>query len=53
MKLEFSQRDFEKKKSQISNFIKIRLVRIEWFHADKETDRRTADGRTDKQISRS
>ena len=39
MKLEFSQRIFEKK-SQISSFIKIRPVGAESFHADGQTDGR-------------
>ena len=28
------------KKSQISNFLKIRVVGVELLHADRETDRR-------------
>jgi hypothetical protein len=38
MKLEFSLQIFEKKKSQISNFIKIRPMRSELFHADGRSD---------------
>jgi hypothetical protein len=40
MKLEFSQQIVEKK-SRISNFIKIRSVGTELFHADKATDATT------------
>jgi len=40
IKLEFSQHIFEKN-PQIPNFIKIRLVEAELFHADRDTDRRT------------
>jgi hypothetical protein len=40
MKLEFSQQIFEKKKKKdsIPNFIKIRPVEAELFHADGQTD---------------
>jgi hypothetical protein len=38
MKHEFSQQIFEKKKIQISSFIKIRPVGAELFHADGRTD---------------
>jgi hypothetical protein len=38
MKLEFCRQLFEK--SQISTFIKIRLVGAELFHADRQTDGR-------------
>jgi hypothetical protein len=39
MKLKFSRQIFEnKKKAQISNFIKIRPVGVELFHADRQTD---------------
>jgi len=38
MKLELSWQFFEKK-IQISNFMKIRLVGAELFHADRRTDR--------------
>ena len=41
MKLEFSRPIFGKKKVQISNFIKIRPVAAELFHADLQTDWRT------------
>ena len=44
MKLEFSRQMFEK--SQISNYIKVRLVGAELFHADGRTDRQIY-GRTD------
>ena len=37
MKLEFSFQIFEK--SLISNFVKIRLLGEEMFHADVQTDR--------------
>jgi hypothetical protein len=37
--LEFSRQIFEKAK--ISNFIKIRPVGAELFHADRQTDRQT------------
>jgi len=37
MKLEFSRQIFEK--SKISNFMKIRPVRTELFHADGQMDR--------------
>jgi len=36
MKLEYSQKIFEK--YQISNFINIRPVKIELFHAERQTD---------------
>ena len=36
MKPEFSGQVFKKKKSQISSFIKIRLVGAEFFHADRQ-----------------
>jgi hypothetical protein len=36
MKLEFSRQSFEK--TQISNFMKIRPVGAELFHADGQTD---------------
>jgi hypothetical protein len=39
MKLEFSRHIFEKAKK--SNFMKIRLVEAELFHADGQTDRQT------------
>ena len=39
MKLEFSWQIFEKKKNtQNSNFMKIRPVGAEFFHADRRTD---------------
>jgi hypothetical protein len=38
MKLEFSRQIFEKKKAQISNFVKIRSVGAELFHANGHTD---------------
>jgi hypothetical protein len=38
MKLEFSQHIFEKKKTLISSFIKIRQVGAELFHTDGQTD---------------
>ena len=37
MKLGFSRQNFEKK-SEISRFIKILLVGLEVFHADRQTD---------------
>jgi hypothetical protein len=37
MKLEFSGQFFFSKNTQISNFMKIRLVGAELFHADKRT----------------
>jgi hypothetical protein len=37
MKLEFSPQYFEKN-TQISNFMKIRLVGAELFHSDRRTD---------------
>jgi len=40
--LEFSRQIFEKKNTQIPNFMKIRPAEAELFHADK------TDGRTDK-----
>jgi hypothetical protein len=40
MKLVFSRQIFEKK-SQISNFIKIRPVAAELLHADRRTDGQT------------
>jgi len=40
MKLEFSLQIFEKKNPQISNFMKIRPVGAELFHADGQTWRR-------------
>ena len=40
MQIEFSRQIFEKKKTQMSNFTKIRLVGAELFHADGQTDRR-------------
>jgi len=36
-KIEFSQQIFEKKKPQVSNFMIIRLVGAELFHADGQT----------------
>jgi hypothetical protein len=39
MKLEYSQQNFEK--YSVSNFIKIRPVGAELFHADGQTDRQT------------
>jgi len=44
MKLEFSRQSFEKKNTQISNFIKIRPLGAAFFHANGRTD-----GRTDRQ----
>jgi len=38
MKHEFSQQIFEKKNPQIQNFMKIRPVGAELFHADRRTD---------------
>jgi hypothetical protein len=38
MELEFSQQIFEKKKILISNFMKIRSVGAELFHANRRTD---------------
>jgi len=38
IKLEFSGQIFEKKNIQITNFIKIRTVGAELFHADGRTD---------------
>jgi hypothetical protein len=38
IKLEFSRQIFEKKKTQISNFMKIRRVGADLFHADGRTD---------------
>ena len=46
MKLEFSQQIFEKKKAQISSFIKLCQVGVELFHANGRKDRQT-DGRMD------
>jgi len=39
MKLEFSGQKLFSKNTQISNFMKIRLVGTELFHADGRTDR--------------
>ena len=39
MKLEFCRQTFEKKKAQISNFIKIRSVGAELFHTNGQTSR--------------
>ena len=39
--LKFSRQIFGKKNTQISNFIKIRPVGAELFHADRRTDRHT------------
>jgi len=39
MKLEFSRQDFEN--TQISNFMTIRPVGAELFHADERTDEQT------------
>jgi len=41
MKLEFSRLVFGKKNPQISNFMKIRPVKAELFHADGWTDTET------------
>jgi len=38
MKLDFSRQIFEKN-TEISNFMKIRRVRAEFFHADGRTDK--------------
>ena len=38
MKLEFSRQIFEKKNTQISNFMKIRPLAAELFHAGRQTD---------------
>jgi len=38
MKVEFSLQFFFSKSTQISNFMKIRLVGAEVFHADRQTD---------------
>ena len=40
MKLEFSRTEF-RKNNEISNFMKIRPVGVELFHADELTDRLT------------
>ena len=37
--MEFSRQIFEKKKNQISDFMKIRPVGVELFHADRRTYR--------------
>jgi hypothetical protein len=37
MKIEFSQQVFEKKNSQIQNFMEIRPVGAEFLHADGRT----------------
>ena len=39
-KLEFSQQILGKKKTQIQDFVKIRPVGAEMFHADRQTERR-------------
>jgi len=39
MKLGFSQQFFQKQKTQISNFMKIRAVWAEMLHADRRMDR--------------
>jgi hypothetical protein len=44
--LDFRDSFEKKKKAQIYNFIKIRLVGAELFHADGQTDRKT-DGQMD------
>jgi hypothetical protein len=41
MKLEIFRQIFEKKDTQISNFMKIRPVGAESFHTDRRKDRRT------------
>ena len=38
MKLEFSRQVFEKKNTQVSNFMKIRPVAAELFHADRHDE---------------
>jgi hypothetical protein len=45
MKLNSSPRIFEKKKAQISNFIKIRPMGAELFHADGWMDRHEVNSR--------
>jgi len=49
MKLEYSRQIFEK--FSISNIIKIRPVRVELFHEDRQTYREM-NGRTDGQRDR-